>query len=73
MLAKFNLKAMGHNSSQYVHTLAEVLKPRSLTGSDITATARGAAAELLSPTYLRGAQRSSVLTERCPRRRLPVK
>ena len=26
MLAKFNLKAMGHNSSQYVHTLAEVLK-----------------------------------------------
>ena len=26
MLAKFNLKAMGHNSSKYVHTLAEVLK-----------------------------------------------
>src|SRR5499426_325630 len=54
MLAKFNLKAMGHNSSQYVHTLAEVLKlafaDRERYYGD---SPEVPLAELLSPTYLR--------------------
>jgi gamma-glutamyltranspeptidase/glutathione hydrolase len=53
MLAKFNLKAMGHNSSQYVHTLAEVLKlafaDRERYYGD---SPEVPLAELLSSTYL---------------------
>src|SRR5262249_5542794 len=54
MLSTFNLKAMGHNSSQYVHALAEVLKlafadrERYYGDSPMVPLA-----ELLSPTYLR--------------------
>jgi len=54
MLATFDLKAMGHNSSQYVHTLAEVLKlafaDRERYYGD---SPEVPLAELLSPTYLR--------------------
>jgi gamma-glutamyltranspeptidase/glutathione hydrolase len=54
MLATFNLKAMGHNSSRYVHTLAEVLKlafaDRERYYGD---SSEVPLAELLSPTYLR--------------------
>jgi len=54
MLATVDLKAMGHNSSQYVHTLAEVLKlafaDRERYYGD---SPEVPLAELLSPTYLR--------------------
>jgi gamma-glutamyltranspeptidase / glutathione hydrolase len=54
MLATFNLKAMGHNSSRYVHTLAEALKlafaDRERYYGD---SPEVPLAELLSPTYLR--------------------
>jgi gamma-glutamyltranspeptidase / glutathione hydrolase len=55
MLGTFDLKAMGHNSWQYVHTVAETLKlafaDRERYYGD---SPKVPLAELMSPTYLRG-------------------
>src|SRR5262249_40765725 len=53
MLATFNLKAMGHNSSASVHTLAEVLKLAFADREQYYGDSPEVPlAELLSPTYL---------------------